>query len=65
MRVQTIKAALKVFTISQIGDLFFLCASSSVYAYVGSASFDAVFVIGVEVEHLVLIKTSSMTVSSF
>jgi len=37
MRVQTIKAALKVFVISQIGDLFFIVALVSMHVSLGAS----------------------------
>lgn len=65
MRVQTMKAAIKVFVISQLGDLAFLAAAASLYAHVGSSNFDALSAHASDFEHLTLVDATSVSVLSF
>jgi len=65
MRVQTMKAAIKVFTISQVGDLAFLCAAASVYSHVGSAGFDAITAAVPSFECVTITSLNAVPVTSF
>lgn len=65
MRVQTMKAALKVFIISQIGDLMFLASAVSLYAHVGSSCFDAISANFLSFEHLTTQTTLGVSLVNF
>jgi len=65
MRVQTMKAAVKVFVVSQLGDLAFLAASASLYAHVGSSNFDAVSAHAGSFEHITLTGSTNVSLLSF
>lgn len=59
-RVQTMKAALKVFLVSQLGDLAFVVGIASAYSALGSACFDAVSAHALGDEHLLAIGSLSV-----